>query len=135
MFSYFNYVIPSSEITHSSLCYYTLIFCPVLKWCTAPRAGLVKNPEEWEWSSCWRRKYGTNNQKALLGAWPMDMPDNYSDFLKVRREEEIEIIRKSVTKGRPYGESDWMKTIVAKFGLEQTLREVGRPCVKLGNGG
>ena len=42
-------------------------------------------------------------------------------------EGEEEAIEKSITKSNPYGGDTWVDSVVKRFGLEQTLRMVGRP--------
>jgi len=42
-------------------------------------------------------------------------------------EEELENIRTSIRKGRPYGNDGWMNGAIRRFGLEITLRQPGRP--------
>ena len=94
----------------------------------AKRAKLVKEAENWRWSSVWRRTYGTDNQKKVLSSWPIDMPKNYLKYLnKEQNEEEIDTIKKSIIKNAPLGTDSWRNVIVKKFKLEQTLRGAGRP--------
>ena len=47
-----------------------------------------------------------------------------NDFLT---ENELEHIRVSISKSRPYGNDNWIDKIVQRFGLEITLRRQGRP--------
>lgn len=94
----------------------------------ARRAQLVKKAENWRWSSAWRRERGTTKQKKLLSIWPVSRPKNYSLWLnQAQTEAEEEAIKRSITKGNPYGEDSWVTGVVKRFGLEQTLRKVGRP--------
>lgn len=41
--------------------------------------------------------------------------------------EEIENIRYALKRNRPLGEEEWVLKTVKKFGLENTIRSVGRP--------
>jgi len=94
----------------------------------ALRAGLVKRAEDWKWSSLWKREYGTAKQKEFLNSWPVPISENYLDYVnRPEPEKELESIRESITKNRPFGESDWVNKIVSKFGLEITLKKRGRP--------
>lgn len=94
----------------------------------AKRANLVKRAEDWRWSSVWRREKGTLRQKKLLAAWPAKKPQDYLTWLnKAQTEAEETAIRKSIAKGNPYGGGAWAANVTKKFGLEQTLRGVGRP--------
>ena len=94
----------------------------------ALRAGLVKNAQDWKWSSLWRREFGTSKQKELLFPWPVKMPANYIEWVnKPQDEEETASIKESMTRGRPFGDINWVEKIISKFGLETTRRPKGRP--------
>ena len=94
----------------------------------ALKAKLVKKAEGWRWSSVWRREYGTIKQKKLLFPWPVSKPKDYLSWLNtILPEEKEEIIERSIIKSNPYGGDYWLDNTVKKFGLEQTLRRVGRP--------
>lgn len=100
----------------------------------ARRANLVKKAENWKWSSAWRRESGTTKQKKLLSIWPVPAPKDYLNWLnQAQTKDEEEAIRRSITKGNPYGSGSWVDSVVKRFRLEQTLRNVGRPKIK--NGG
>jgi putative transposase len=94
----------------------------------ALRAELVLRAEEWRWSSLWRRYHGTKEERSLLSAWPIDMPADWLE--RVNRsddKEELEALRRSVQRGRPYGRADWQKRIAKRLGLESAYRPTGRP--------
>ena len=94
----------------------------------ALKAKLVKRAEDWKWSSIWRTENGTIEQKKLLSPWLVSKPKDYLSWVnKILSLETEEIIEKSIVKSNPYGLEVWVKKIVKKFNLEQTLREVGRP--------
>lgn len=94
----------------------------------ALHAKLVQKAQDWRWSSLWRREYGTAKQKELLSSWPIATPDDYLDQVNnLLAEKELEYIRMSISKNRPYGDDDWMNKMVKKLGLEITLRQRGRP--------
>jgi len=94
----------------------------------AQRAGLVKRAEEWPWSSLHARRYGNEAPKALLSPWPVPEPGHYLEWLnRSQPKEEVEKIRYAVKKSRPYGSEGWVNTAVAQFGLENTMRNRGRP--------
>ena len=94
----------------------------------ALRAKLVKRAEDWEWSSLHRREKGSIEQKKLLSKWPIDIP---ADYIKIVNEAqtnvEVESLRYSVNKGKPYGSDGWVSKMIDTFGLTSTLRNPGRP--------
>src|SRR5213593_3495423 len=42
-------------------------------------------------------------------------------------EAELEALRRSVNRSRPYGSEQWVERVVSKLGLEWTIRSRGRP--------
>ncbi len=94
----------------------------------AKKANLVKKAENWKWSSVWRREKGIQKQKKMLSPWIVKESKNYINLLnKPITQEEEKKLEKSTVKDVPYGNTEWIEKIVKKFGLEQTLRGVGRP--------
>jgi putative transposase len=92
------------------------------------RAALVNHAEDWQWSSLWRRMQDDSKLTAWLSQWPVVQPRNW-----VRRvnqpetEEELEMLRVSVNRGRPFGNEPWAVRTAKRCGLESTLRPPGRP--------
>ncbi len=92
------------------------------------RARLVSRAEEWPWSSLWRRVKGNNQQKKILTKLPISLPEDYLEFVNTLLEvDKMQDIRKSVSKGMPFGSKKWVGNIVKKYGLESTIRNPGRP--------
>lgn len=95
------------------------------------RAGLVERAEDWRFSSLWRWHAGTDEQRALLSAWPPPVERRPAGWLtKVNRGQtpkELEAIREAVARGRPFGSEDWRDLMIRQHGLESTLRPRGRP--------
>ena len=95
------------------------------------RAELVNKAQDWKWSSLWRREQGTDKQKKLLDEWPIDIPKDYIDLINIQENEkekqELESLRYSVNKGKPYGSNDWTNRMISRFNLSSTLRGRGRP--------
>lgn len=92
------------------------------------RAKLVKKAEDWRWSSLWRREYGSTKQKELSVSWPFDISEDYPKSInEPQSKKELEFIRESVNRSKPFGDDSWLDKIVKKFGLEMTLRKPGRP--------
>jgi len=62
-----------------------------------------------------------------LHPWPVAAS---ADWLKVvnepQSEAELEALRRSVSRGRPYGSEVWVQDIVQRLGLQATIRPRGR---------
>ena len=94
----------------------------------ALRAELVQRAEAWRWSSLWRRTHGTSDGGHWLSGWPMPEPTGWRAFVnKPQTHAELEAIRRSVTRGQPYGSQSWVKQTAKRLGLESTLRAPHRP--------
>jgi putative transposase len=94
----------------------------------ALRAELVLRAEQWRWSSFWRRCHGTAGERSLLSLWPIEEPSDWVE--RVNRsddESELESLRQSVQRGRPFGQPGWQKRIAKRLGLESAYRPGGRP--------
>ncbi len=97
----------------------------------ALRANLVQRAELWRWSSLWRRVCGTAEQRRLLSTWPLPCPRDWGKLVnRPQTEAELEAIRRSVTRGRPYGEGAWIEKCAERLGLDFTLRPRGRPRIR-----
>ena len=91
-------------------------------------AHLVLRAEEWRWSSLWRRCHPTGEERSLLAAWPIDMPANWLERVNQTDDaQELEALRRSVQRGRPFGQPEWQKQIAKRLGLESAYRPTGRP--------
>ena len=94
----------------------------------ALRAKLVRKAENWKFCSLWRRIYGNLQKKKLLSEWPITEPKDYLSFVNIpQSQNEEELIRLSVIKGKPYGNENWSIKIIKKFTLESTVRLPWRP--------
>jgi putative transposase len=94
----------------------------------ALRANLVLRAEEWRWSSLWRRVHGTAKDKALLATWPVARQSKWLDWVnRAETEQELEVLRRSVQRGRPFGRQKWQEKVARRLGLESAYRPVGRP--------
>ncbi len=94
----------------------------------ALKANLVKNAEDWQWSSVWRKVNGTIKHREILSPWPVSEPEDYLLWINtVLSQDKEDIVENSIVKSNPFGEDCWVKDIVKRFGLEQTLRKTGRP--------
>jgi putative transposase len=94
----------------------------------ALRAGLVARAEDWRWSSLWRRNDGKHSTPAWLAPWPIERPRNWMDWVnQPQTAAELESLRGSVQRGRPYGSGSWVRKTAEKLRLDNTLRPRGRP--------
>lgn len=94
----------------------------------AIRAKLVSRAEDWRWGSLWRRTQGDPELSAWLSDWPIERPRDW--VARVNRPQtalELESLRLSVQRGRPFGEEAWVGRMTKRFGLESTVRPRGRP--------
>ena len=89
----------------------------------ALRAGLAKQAEQWAWSSL----SGREQAQQMLSDWPVDRPRDWVEMVNEVPEKEVEAVRRSVVKGRPFGGEMWQKRVAARLGLENTFRARGRP--------
>ena len=89
---------------------------------------MVKRAEDWRWGSLWVWREGPSELRRLLSDWPIDRP---RDWLRVVNTpltpKELERVRLSVTRSRPYGESAWIQQTATNLDLGHTLRNEGRP--------
>ena len=94
----------------------------------AKKDNLVKSVKDWQWSSLWRRENGNSKQKELLSEWPIDIPKDYINLVNMSHtEKEIESLRSSINKGKPYGYTNWIDKVINRFSLGATLKNPGRP--------
>ena len=100
------------------------------------RANLVKRAEEWRWSSLWRRCSSDSGARRILTEWPVEEPADWAR--RVNHPEtpaELEALRRSVVRHRPFGSEAWTRRVAKRLGLEYTLRPRGRPRKKKGGPG
>lgn len=95
----------------------------------ALRAGLVRRAEDWRWSGLWLRLVGEAEQnKPALSEWPVSRPQSWVSLVNQPQvPNELEALRLSVQRGRPYGSHVWQRWIARRLGLESTFRCCGRP--------
>jgi len=91
------------------------------------RAGLVDRPEQWQWNSA------SMVAAVPVHAWPIERPTDWLDEKETSRQ--IEEVRRSVTKGQPYGSPQWVEQMVVRWNLGATLRGRGRPRKEFANNG
>lgn len=92
----------------------------------ALRKNLVTRAEDWRWGSLhWRLK---PPGPIELTAPPLELPTAWTEWVnQPQTAAELEAIRTSVNRQRPYGDPEWVKEKAREASLDQTLVEVGRP--------
>jgi putative transposase len=106
------------------------------------RAGMVGRAEDWpyssvRWSAGLARGEGAGDGERAgdgepppvpLAPWPVDRP---KDWLACVNEPlpaaQLDRLRASARRGRPFGDDAWTRRIAARLGLGHTLRGPGRP--------
>jgi putative transposase len=64
----------------------------------------------------------------MLDPGPVPRPANWLEHVnEPHTEAELERLRESLRRGRPFGSAVWMKATASELGLEATLRPRGRP--------
>jgi putative transposase len=92
----------------------------------ASRARIVSRAEHWPWGSLRWRTFGP--PMIALTAPPIQLPKGWVDFVNTpQTAAELEAIRTSVNRQRPFGDEKWVKQRVKEGSLEQSLRQIGRP--------
>ncbi|HLN32929.1 MAG TPA: hypothetical protein VK395_34680 [Gemmataceae bacterium] len=67
---------------------------------------------------------------------PVVLPANWLQLVnKPQTEAEVEAMRLSVARGRPYGSDGSVQTVVKRLGLQSTIRSRGRPRKRPGDAG
>ena len=81
-------------------------------------AGLVERAQLWRWGSLWARVHGEEAIKALLSPWPVERPANWTARVNAPlTAKELDRVRVSIERGRPYGEDDWVQADSKRPGL------------------
>lgn len=90
------------------------------------RAGLVRRAQDWRWSSL--GVSASCEGTGLVDGWPVDRPQNWLEWVNnAVGDVELESLRTSATRGRPYGDEQWVIETAHWLGLAFTLRARGRP--------
>lgn len=89
--------------------------------------GAVKHAEQWRWGSLWVRQSGPVELRALLSRDAPALPENWLETVNAALSaKELERLRVSMLRGRPYGADAWVGQMVKEMGLEHTIRPEGR---------
>jgi putative transposase len=84
----------------------------------ALRANLVERAQDWRWSSLWRQRARDKSLGKLLTEWPVPRPSDWTR--RVNRpltEGELDSLRRSVRRGRPFGSENWVQSIATQLCL------------------
>ena len=58
----------------------------------------------------------------------LDRPDDWLETVnRPQTDDELETLRRCLTRGRPFGSERWSRRVTTALGLESTLRPRGRP--------
>jgi putative transposase len=88
------------------------------------RADLVERAQDWLWSSA----APLRADAPRLDPGPVVRPATWLDLVNEPQTElEVERLRESLRRNRPFGEAGWMKRTARRLGLEASLRPRGRP--------
>jgi len=94
----------------------------------ALRAKLVERAEGWRWSSVYRSARQDAKLADFLSPWPMERPQNWIECVnEPDKASELDDLRSSAQRGRPFGNEDWMIKTAKQLGLEATMHTRGRP--------
>jgi len=90
--------------------------------------GSQARAEGWRWSSLWMRAEGTEEQKQMLCDWPLARPNDWVSRINAGMTEgELDQLKPSLERGRPFGDEKWQAQTAHRLGLEHTFRREGRP--------
>ncbi|MGH7177951.1 MAG: transposase [Tepidisphaeraceae bacterium] len=98
----------------------------------AVRANLVRSATRWPWCSLSARE-SKHTPVWLLSTthWPVDVPSNWVAYVnRAETDSELEALRVSVKRGRPFGDDRWQARTAKRMCLESTLRPRGRQRVR-----
>ena len=82
----------------------------------ALRAKFVKRAEAWRWGSLWRWLQSAEPIPTLLSPWPTPRLTNWVKRVnEPLTKSELDAVRESAKRGRPFGDSDWVEWNVKRF--------------------
>lgn len=92
------------------------------------RANLAKRAENWSYSSLSSRQDKESLIHPMLCKWPIDIPRNYLKLVnEPQTDSEMQAIRNSIRRGRPFGDEPWTLRTSRQLGLQSTLVPAHRP--------
>ena len=93
------------------------------------RAGLVDSAGNWTWSST-RERQLPQERREMLDPSPVELPQPWVQWVDTPLTvSELEAIRTSVRRNRPFGDAAWTRGLAERLQLLGTLTPRGRPRV------
>lgn len=90
------------------------------------RGGLAASAAAWPWSS--HAETIGAAPRSLTSILPISLPPEWTRYVDTpMNEAELEKMRLSVIRQKPYGDEDWQKNVSDIYHLESTLHARGRP--------
>ncbi len=90
------------------------------------RCGLVESAEDWPWSS--HRENIGQNGLSVIDRLPLELPPDWDQIVNAPfGDKELETVRISVNRQRPFGDEAWQEKICFDLNIQSTMRRVGRP--------
>ena len=92
----------------------------------ALRARLVERAEDWRWGSlAWR---AARRSPVALSPAPIVLPSYWRHLVnEPQTAAELAEIRHCVNRQRPFGDEEWVVARATEFGMEHSLKPIGRP--------
>ncbi|MCS7467067.1 transposase [Stieleria sp. ICT_E10.1] len=94
-----------------------------------PLSGnLCQHAEQWRWSSLWRWRHGSSQEKSLLASWPIPRKSGWTQWVSMEfSEKERQQLHWCIKRGVPFGDETWVESTARRLDLESTMRPRGRP--------
>jgi putative transposase len=93
----------------------------------ARRATLAERAEAWPYGSLYAGARRPEH-RVELSPWPVPRPEDWTAQVnKVIEKSELDLLHLHIRCGRPLGSREWTAAAVKRMGLEQTMRDRGRP--------
>ncbi len=90
------------------------------------RARLMRLGGNWRFCSLHTR--GMDKPLVKLSDWPVDRPRQWDKLVNAALpKRQLQSLRVSVNRGRPFGEESWVRRTAKRLGLTQSLNPAGRP--------
>ncbi len=114
----------------------------------------MSRAQDWRWCSLWRRLNvdadvandivardgaddgGEAPSLPPLSPWPVDEPIDWVRWVnRAETPAELETLRQSIRRGRPFGSPAWQTRTAKQLNLESTFKPRGRPRKRAGEKG